>query len=136
MRRPLAVLLPVLLVLPLGCAGGETGSTPAPSRAGDGSSAPASSSPATADDVVEVSVSVRDGKVRPPARRVRVEEGSRVRIVVTSDVDDQVHVHGYDAEGDLEAGRSTTVELVADQAGVFEVETHEGGLALVQLEVR
>ena len=55
---------------------------------------------------------------------------------MTSDVADEVHVHGYDVKQDAGAGPPATVELVADQPGVFEVETHEAKLQLVQLEVR
>jgi hypothetical protein len=72
----------------------------------------------------------------PKPRRIEVARDSQVRLLVTSDVDDELHIHGYDVEEPLEAGRTTTVELVADQSGVFEVETHEGELALLQLEVR
>ncbi len=96
----------------------------------------AASETATDSAVVEVAVSVRDGKVRPRSHRVKVPQGAQVRLVVTSDVDDAVHVHGFEVEETLEAGRPTTVDLVADQSGVFEVETHESGLELLQLEVR
>ena len=117
----LPALVSVLVTGLAGCGGAEDDAAP---------------SVTTADGVVEVAVTVRDGEVHPPTRRVEVAEGSRVRLVVTSDVDDEVHVHGYDAEAELEAGRPSTLELVADQTGVFEVETHEGGLELVQLQVR
>jgi heme/copper-type cytochrome/quinol oxidase subunit 2 len=79
---------------------------------------------------------VQDGKVTPKPRRVDVPKDSQVRLTVTSDVDDELHVHGYEIEEELEAGRPTTVEFVADQQGVFEVETHETELQLMQLEVR
>jgi heme/copper-type cytochrome/quinol oxidase subunit 2 len=59
-----------------------------------------------------------------------------VRLQVTSDEDDVLHVHGFEVEEPLEAGRTTTVDLTADQPGVFEVETHETELELLQLEVR
>ena len=62
--------------------------------------------------------------------------GSQVRLQVTSDVDDELHVHGFDVEKPLRPGSTTTVELTADQQGVFEVETHETELQLLQLEVR
>ena len=39
-------------------------------------------------------------------------------------------------EEPLEAGHTTTVELTADQPGVFEVESHETELELLQLAVR
>lgn len=126
-----------------GSSSGASGTSSASDSAGTSSSTvpsanastPASPS-APVDDAVEVVVSVRDGKVRPPTQRVKVEQGADVRLVLTSDIDDQVHVHGYDLEAELPAGRAVTLEFAADQAGLFEVETHESGLALVQLEVR
>lgn len=117
----LLLVVPALVLALAGCAGAKDESSPAVT---------------TDDGVVEVSVAVRDGEVHPATRRVEVPEGSRIRLVITSDVDDEVHVHGYDADATLEAGRPSTLELVADQTGVFEVETHDGGLALVQLQVR
>jgi hypothetical protein len=142
-RRPALICAAVLLALP-GCASGDetagtsSTTTPAatPSPSASETSGSASASPEETLRGVEVSVAVRDGKVRPKPRRVEVERDSRVRLLVTSDVDDELHVHGYDIEEPLEAGRTTTVEFVADQAGVFEVETHETGLTLLQLEVR
>ena len=62
--------------------------------------------------------------------------GSTVELQITSDVDDEVHVHGFEVEKPLDAGRATTIELTADEAGLFEVETHETELQLLQLEVR
>lgn len=119
-RRGILLLAPLLLAGLAACSGSGDTATPTVT---------------TADGVVEVSVTLRDGTVEPAPDRVKVPEGSRVRLVVTSDVDDEVHVHGYDAELVLEAGRSTTLEFVADQSGVFEVETHEGGLELLRLQV-
>lgn len=132
---PIMVL--VLGVL-TGCASGETGADeqPTPAATSRKSTSPAEKSSPPAEDVVEVSVSVRDGKVLPPPRRVEVQQGATVSITVTLDVDDVVHVHGSDIEEPVQAGRPATIELVAGDQGVFEVETHDGGLALLQLEVR
>lgn len=126
-----------------GCAAGEAdGAAPAastsstPGETAGGNSASTSAAPSPSDDTVEVAVQVRDGQVRPKTRRVDVPLGATVRLVVTSDVDDEIHVHGYDVEAELAAGREAVVDFVADQPGLVEVETHEGGLALVQLAVR
>lgn len=129
-----------LLTLSACASGGDSQSatTPATPSTSGAASSPSGSPSATEeerDQVVEVRVSVADGKVKPATRRVEVERDSQVRLLITSDVDDDVHVHGYDIEATLEAGRTTTVELVADQQGVFEVETHDGGLTLLQLQV-
>ena len=128
----------VLLFLPACASGSDPAATADSSTvtAGSETAGVASGEPHPAAPVVEVDVSVRDGKVEPKPHRVPVKLGATVRLQVTSDVDDELHVHGFDVEEPLEAGRTTTVELTADQPGVFEVETHETELELLQLEVR
>jgi hypothetical protein len=51
-------------------------------------------------------------------------------------VADEIHVHGYDLKGQVPAGGVGTVQFVADQSGVFEVELESRGAQLAQLEVR
>ncbi|NHC43716.1 cupredoxin domain-containing protein [Motilibacter aurantiacus] len=98
---------------------------------------PSPSDAAAADDVVrEVKVTIAGGKVTPPPSHVDVKKGTVVRIIVTSDVDDELHVHGYDVEGELPAGSPGSIEFTADETGSFEVETHESGLLLFQLLVK
>ncbi len=148
-HRALAAAAAALLLAVTGCAADDdtpdTGTTAGAGAARSGSPSPTtapptSSSPTTAQETrsssVEISVAVAGGKVRPATQRVKIPRDSRVRLLITSDIDDEVHVHGYDLEETLEAGRTATIEFVADQQGVFEVETHEKALALLQLEVR
>ncbi|MFJ2094346.1 hypothetical protein ACIOEW_34590 [Streptomyces sp. NPDC087901] len=99
--------------------GGAT-STPTPTR--------------TPDATVEISV--RDGKVSPTPGRTEVKKGRTVRLQVRSDRADTLHVHGYDKEARLPAGRTVTLTFTADRTGLFEVETHESDLLLTQLVVR
>lgn len=88
-------------------------------------------------EVLEVSVSVQDGQVQPPPRRVDVERGMLVRLQVTSDRADELHVHGFgDPEVALEPGVPATLDLRADETGQFEVETHGSRLTLLTLAVR
>jgi hypothetical protein len=98
---------------------------------------PATDEPTEADDgatVVEVTVS--DGSVRTPQSRVDVEVGTPVRLVVTSDTDDELHVHGVDLEHPLLAGQPTVLEFVPPEPGVYDVETHDTHLMLVQIAAR
>ena len=96
-----------------------------------------SGAPADAADLPrEVKVTITGGKVSPPPSHVDVTKGTVVRIIVTSDVDDELHVHGYDEEVELPAGKPSSVEFRASRTGSFEVETHESGLQLFQLLVR
>jgi hypothetical protein len=140
MHRRTLPALGVAVLLPLAaCASGSdpASTNDGPTTTGGPESAGiASGEPNPAAPVVKVNVSVRDGKVAPKPHRVDVAQGATVRLQVTSDVDDVLHVHGFDVEEPLEAGRTTMVELTADQPGVFEVETHETELELLQLEVR
>ncbi len=59
-----------------------------------------------------------------------------MRLVVTSDVEDEVHVHGFDLEGPVGPGEPFEVEFTADRTGQFEVETHDAGQVLLFLLVR
>ncbi|MFJ7156866.1 hypothetical protein ACIQUQ_18205 [Streptomyces sp. NPDC101118] len=112
-------------------AGAGHGHAPAP---GGGPSTPAG--PRTTPVDRTVTVAVRDGKVEPPPGRTELERGRRVALTVTSDTADTLHVHGYDKELALPAGRPATLVLTVDRAGLFEVETHDTGLVLTQLLVR
>jgi hypothetical protein len=138
-RRTLAGPGVAVLLLLAACAPGSDSAETAGSSStasGPETAGIASGEPDPATPVVVVNVSVRDGKVAPKPHRVDVKLGANVRLQVTSDEDDALHVHGFEVEEPLEAGRTTTVELTADQPGVFEVETHESELELLQLAVR
>jgi len=120
------------LLLVSGCAGGSTSGGTRPS-AGSASPSSVAGKSAKATDIV---VSVKDGKVSPKTHRVKVAVGSSVRILVSSDVDDELHVHGYEIQREVSAGQSATMEFTADQAGVFEVGTQVSNLLLLQLQVQ
>ncbi|WP_241989847.1 MULTISPECIES: hypothetical protein [unclassified Streptomyces] len=98
--------------------------------------APASPTAPPDDGTTTVTVTVEHGTVRPAPGRTGIDKGSTVRLRVRSDRDDTLHVHGYDKEAELPAGRTVTLTFTADRAGLFEVETHESDLLLTQLVVR
>ena len=129
--------------LTAGC-GGEAPRGPATTTAGAGGgastaagTAPSTAVPTTAPaaGVSEIRVTVTGGKVspRPSVHKVRV--GQTVRLTVTVDEADEVHVHGYERELEVAPGKPATLEFRADQPGRFEVETHESDLQLLQLQV-
>jgi heme/copper-type cytochrome/quinol oxidase subunit 2 len=62
--------------------------------------------------------------------------GARVTLKVTSDVADEVHVHGYDRFADLKPKRTTTLSFKATSPGLYEVEAEDADTLLVQLLVR
>lgn len=114
------------------------GSTPVQATAAltaTATTAPATTPPAPGPGTT-LEISVRDGKVSPAPGRAEIKKGRTVRLEVRSDHDDTLHVHGYDKEARLPAGRTVTLTFTADRTGLFEVETHESDLLLTQLVVR
>lgn len=64
-----------------------------------------------------------------------VRQGQNVRIVVESDVPDEIHLHGYNLSMQLNPGMPQTLEFTATHAGRFELELHKQHLQLGTLEV-
>jgi hypothetical protein len=83
--------------------------------------------------VQTITMAVTGGKVVPPAHRAKVPQGDTVRLVVNTDTADEVHVHGYDLKKDVAAGKSGTLEFVADQSGVFEIKRLRSAVTACQL---
>ena len=156
--RAIAVaVLPAVGVLVLaGCGdeGGGAGSTPsssAPATSGPPVTVmPTASTPATppknatpsnttdpsGDEAdVNVEVTIAGGKVSPSGTSIKVAAGNTVKIVGTSDVDEELHVHGYDKTLELKPGKPSSLTFKADTKGTFEVETHESGKLVAKLVV-
>ena len=102
--------------------------------AGCGTSAPpAPAGPASGEQVVQFTV--QGGKRVAGPDRVEVSPGRAVRLEVTSDTADELHVHGYDKEAELTPGRPGSVSFTADVPGLFDVELHHSAAKLTQLRV-
>ena len=70
-------------------------------------------------------------------RTLRYERGDTIRLRFTSDVAEEVHVHGFERYVDVPAGGAAkTVRFRASLEGIFEVEAHGSGELLARLEVR
>jgi hypothetical protein len=140
-----ASLLTAGLVLALsGCAG--TAEPPASSSPGTSApvtsvpegSSPASSSPTAAPTTPagqRIVVAVTGGQVTGDTGRVLVALDEHVTLVVTSDVADELHLHGYDLRTALTAGTPAELSFQATIPGVFEVELHDAGTVLLTLQV-
>jgi hypothetical protein len=102
-----------------------------PSPSGPESSGPEEPS----EDQPLISVSYANGQVTPKPASVKAKLGDKVVIEVTSDVVEEVHVHGYDKFADLEPGKTARVTFTADIPGVSEVELEDAGKLLFNLRV-
>jgi heme/copper-type cytochrome/quinol oxidase subunit 2 len=135
-----AVLVTLFLVLRPSSDEPANGGSPSPTATATGTSTPTATETTTTSptpDVTEIEVEFEDGQVTegPEGGRVAVARGTTVRIVVTSDVAEEVHVHTYDFKKDVGPGRPAQFEFVADISGVFEVELEARGVLLFRLEV-
>jgi FtsP/CotA-like multicopper oxidase with cupredoxin domain len=69
-------------------------------------------------------IRMRGGEVVGGAQDIEVTRGDTVRIVVTSDAPDEIHVHGYDITRTPAPGQPAHFRFRADAEGAFEIESH------------
>jgi plastocyanin len=133
-KRIVAVALPLLALALTACGS----SSPPSGTASTASAAPTSGATATASPAVDqtIAITYAGGKVSGVPGRVDVKLGSTVALVVTSDVADEVHFHGYDKHAEVSAGGTATITFTASIPGVFEVELEKLGRRLVQLQIQ
>lgn len=67
---------------------------------------------------------------------VEVFKGEEVRLIVSADTEDEVHVHGYDEFADVAPGEPAEIEFTADIEGIYEVELEGSHTQIARLEVR
>jgi outer membrane lipoprotein SlyB len=82
-----------------------------------------------------VRVTVVNGAAEGGIVRATVGQGDRVRLVVTSDVADEIHLHGYDVSRDVAAGGTVTLAFRASIPGRFEAELEERGVQIADITV-
>ena len=70
-------------------------------------------------------INVKDGVIDGDVKSIEVAKGDTVRIVVTSNVDDEIHLHGYDIEKEAGPGKPARFKFKATLEGAFELESHE-----------
>ena len=87
---------------------------------------------AAAGTVIEIEVA--GGEVTGGGRQ-KVGLGESVTIRVTSDVDDHIHLHGYDVLTDVRAETPAELTFDATIPGVFEVELEDSRSQLLELEI-
>ena len=99
----------------------------------------ASSASASSDAAaVTLNITIKDHQVSPNGEKINVTKGQTVKMVVTSDADDEIHAHtggdGYELE--VKAGVPATGTFVAADTGSFEVESHHLEKIIAILVVR
>ena len=141
LRRALSgTALLVMGVLLVACGGDQAADEPAPEESTTSTAeasdvtAP-SSATVTRPEVRTVSVSFADGAVAGGVRTETVPLDEPVRIEVSGDVEEQVHVHTYDLVDDVAPNDPAVIEFTADIPGVHEVELEGSHLLVLELQV-
>lgn len=144
MRTRMAILTGVLLLV-VACGGGDAATT----RSSTSTTIPTTTTEptttttmaTTTSTVAEttttaqaIDVTFEGGVVAGPGT-VSVAVGDQVSILVLTDTDAEIHVHGYDLFFGATAGVPTEIALTADVPGIFEVELEETHTLLFELEV-
>ena len=78
-----------------------------------------------------------NGKITPDdAKVVKVGVGQDIQLNVTSDADDEIHVHSDpEHEFEVKAGEDQSFTFSIDSPGKYAVESHELEVTLVKLQV-
>ncbi len=114
------------------------------SACADGANDPPSSEPSesgsdSGEEPVDLEFVIDNLQVSPAIGRVPVDIGDAVRLSVTSDVDDSIHVHGVERFLVLTADEPGVLDFTVPPGlarGVYPVEAHDGGVLLFELRVR
>jgi FtsP/CotA-like multicopper oxidase with cupredoxin domain len=111
--------------------GDRAATTPAQTDTGGGSGDGGATAPAETEDEPppppepEVTrIRMRDGSVVGGAQDIEVTRGDLVRIVVSSNAPDEIHLHGYDITRTPAPGEPARFQFRADAEGAFEIESH------------
>jgi FtsP/CotA-like multicopper oxidase with cupredoxin domain len=80
--------------------------------------------PDTPDPPGVTRIAIRGGGVVGGPKTITVTKGDQVRIVVTADAPDDMHLHGYDIEKEVEPGKPARFSFEANLEGQFEMESH------------
>jgi FtsP/CotA-like multicopper oxidase with cupredoxin domain len=103
--------------------------TPARTSSGGTATTPAPTQPAPATIVV------KGAKPVGGIKKIELTKGDRARIVVRSDVADEIHVHGYDLKKDVPAGGRVSFSFPANIEGIFEIELEGRKEQIAELRV-
>lgn len=137
-------LAAALAVLAAACGDDEESDAAASTTAAAGESRTSTAPEPTSDAVPRtttepaarvIEVAFAGGRVTGGVRTEAVSLGETVRLRVTSDVADRVHVHTYDVVADVAPGQPAEIEVDAAIPGRHEVELEERRRQLITLEV-
>jgi type IV secretory pathway VirB10-like protein len=137
-----AVIAVVAVVVILAASGGDDDDSGTQASATQTETpTPSQDQPEASPQETETPTPTPTPKPKPPllqagkVTRLEFTEGETVRFRVRSDVDEEIHIHGYDREEEVPAGETVTVSFKATIQGIFEIEFHGSGEQIGELRV-
>lgn len=91
--------------------------------------------PSPTSNAIVVTITIAGDKIDVSESRVEVSLHQQLRIEVTSDRAEELHVHGYEKKTEIKAGAPAVLEFAADIPGIFEVELEKTHRKLFELRV-
>jgi hypothetical protein len=89
------------------------------------------------DGPVTVDVSISGGKTEPSGKTVKVAKGAEITLKISSDIDDEIHVHSTpDHSFPVTAGQASEEKFSFDAPGTYEMESHKLDKLIAKFEVR
>ena len=81
-------------------------------------------------------IKVEGGEPVGGVEEIQAKKGETVRIDVTSDTPDELHLHVYDVTKEVQPGKKTRLQFKATVEGVIELELHESGNQVAEITVK
>ena len=95
--------------------------------------APVSAKPDVTETVFELGLA--QGKLTSGPAVLRVRQGEKLTVRVSSDTADELHLHGYDLHARVSPEAAGVLQFTADRTGRFGLELHKARRELGALEV-
>ena len=76
------------------------------------------------ESVTTLRITLKNAEPVGGVKTLTATKGDAVRIVISSDAPDEVHLHGYDIEREAEPGKPAVIRFKANLEGSFELESH------------
>jgi plastocyanin len=79
---------------------------------------------------------IQDGQILKGPETIKVTQGDTVVIMASSNVNDELHLHGYDKKVLLEPNKPTAITFTANRTGRFELELHKSDKVIATVEIQ
>jgi FtsP/CotA-like multicopper oxidase with cupredoxin domain len=140
LRASLAVVATALTLAACGGSSDEPAASPA--TTGDATTAEnemthTETEPAGTDHSydVDAQIDVVDGQPAGGKGRIEAKKGDHVRIEVTVDAPQEIHLHGYDIETEASPDEPGVLDFEANLDGIFTLESHVSEAVLADIVV-